>query len=53
MATPSGDAHLRLARAGFDNAYFGDAVEHTGWTARRFQALDQSPLADVVIARSR
>ncbi|HEY6624099.1 MAG TPA: class I SAM-dependent methyltransferase [Acidimicrobiales bacterium] len=38
---------------GFDNAYFGDALERTGWTARRFQALDQSPLADVVIARSR
>ena len=38
---------------GFDTAYFNDALERSGWRARRFRALDQSPLADVVIARRR
>ena len=38
---------------GFDPVYFDDALDRTGWTARRHRALDQSPLADVLVDRRR
>jgi SAM-dependent methyltransferase len=38
---------------GFDDSYFSEALERTGWKASRFRALDQSPLADVLIVRPR
>jgi SAM-dependent methyltransferase len=38
---------------GFDDAYFTEALERTGWKANRFRALDRSPLADVLLARPR
>jgi ubiquinone/menaquinone biosynthesis C-methylase UbiE len=38
---------------GFDDTYFTEALERTGWKASRFRALDRSPLADVLLARPR
>ncbi|HEX4219370.1 MAG TPA: class I SAM-dependent methyltransferase [Acidimicrobiales bacterium] len=38
---------------GFDDAYFTSALERTGWEAKRFRALDRSPLADVLLVRPR